>query len=118
MVLEQLRGSGTLVVTRKPSLLAVAEGLPSALEDLSEAGVLPGYVANVVADAVFVRFLGGLTGRAGGPPHSPLLLPLFPGKIGIPLPQMVGFLRRGLLCQGNSATSSPSRDNLVLFDSE
>jgi rRNA biogenesis protein RRP5 len=65
LVLEQLRGSGTLIVSCKPSLMDAADSLPKSLDDLTEASILPGYVTNVVADAVFVRFLGGLTGRAG-----------------------------------------------------
>ena len=75
LVLEQLRGSqGTLVVTCKQSLLDAAGALPSSLAEIREAAVVPGYVANVVADAVFVRFLGGLTGRAGKTDQPPLLL--------------------------------------------
>ena len=40
------------------------------MEDVKEGMLAPGYVANVTADAVFVRFLGALTGRAGAPPGS------------------------------------------------
>lgn len=65
MILQRLRGSKILLVTCKPSLLAAAEKLPCELEDLTEASIVPGYVANVVPEGVFVRFLNGLTGRAG-----------------------------------------------------
>lgn len=65
MVLQKLRGSNTLLVTCKPSLLAAAEQLPKDLEDLTEASIIPGYVANVIPQGVFVRFLNGLTGKAG-----------------------------------------------------
>jgi rRNA biogenesis protein RRP5 len=56
-----------LRVTRKAALLAAAAAgrLPAELAELREGQVAPGFVASVTADAVFVRFLGGLTGRAG-----------------------------------------------------
>ena len=57
-------------MTRKASLLAAAAQLPATMEDVKEGMLAPGYVANVTADAVFVRFLGALTGRAGAPPGS------------------------------------------------
>lgn len=57
-------------MTRKASLLAAAAQLPATIEDVKEGMLLPGYVANITADAVFVRFLGGLTGRAGAPLYS------------------------------------------------
>jgi rRNA biogenesis protein RRP5 len=62
-----LQAAKQLRVTRKASLLsaAAAGALPASLADVSEGLVLPGYVASVTADAVFVRFLGELTGRAG-----------------------------------------------------
>lgn len=60
-----LQKAGTLRVTRKASLLGAAASVPSALEDLAEGTLAPGYVASVTGDAVFVRFLGSLTGRAG-----------------------------------------------------
>ncbi|BDA47226.1 probable protein RRP5 homolog [Coccomyxa sp. Obi] len=65
LVLERLEKAGVLRVTRKTSLLAAATQLPATIEDVKEGTLAPGYVANVTADAVFVRFLGGLTGRAG-----------------------------------------------------
>ena len=65
MVLQRLRGSKVLLVTCKPSLIAAAEELPGELENLTEARIVPGYVANVIPEGVFVRFLSGLTGRAG-----------------------------------------------------
>ncbi len=51
-------------VSRKPSLLpaAAAGRLPRRFEDVAEAAVVPGFVASVTHDAVFVRFLAGLTG--------------------------------------------------------
>ena len=65
MILQRLRGSNVLLVTCKQSLIASSEELPSNLETLKEASIVPGYVANVVPEGVFVRFLNGLTGRAG-----------------------------------------------------
>ena len=52
-------------LTRKASLLAAAAQLPSGFSALKGGALLPGYVASVTADSVFVRFLGNLTGRAG-----------------------------------------------------
>lgn len=52
-------------LTRKASLIAAASLMPKTLAEVKETSVLPGYVANVTADAVFVRFLGSLTARAG-----------------------------------------------------
>lgn len=62
--------AGLLRVTRKASLLAAAAQLPATIEDVKEGTLASGYVANVTADAVFVRFLGTLTGRAGAPRGS------------------------------------------------
>lgn len=62
MVLERLEASRCLRVSRKASLVAAAASLPSAFSQVREAALLPGYVASVTADAVFVRFLGPLTG--------------------------------------------------------
>jgi hypothetical protein len=50
-------------VTRKASLLAAAPRLPSSLDAMTPGTALPGYVAHVTNDAVFVRFLNGVTGR-------------------------------------------------------
>ncbi|GBF92560.1 hypothetical protein Rsub_05174 [Raphidocelis subcapitata] len=61
------RGGAAVLVSRKPSLVAAAPSLPASLEALTVGAVLPGYVAHVTGDAVFVRFLDGLTGRAGLP---------------------------------------------------
>lgn len=52
-------------VTRKSSLLAAAAALPAALDAVAPGARLPGYVAHVTGDAVFVRFLNGVTGRCG-----------------------------------------------------
>lgn len=60
-----MQKAGQLRVTRKASLVAAAVQLPVAVEDVKEGMLAPGYVANVTSDAVFVRFLGSLTGRAG-----------------------------------------------------
>ena len=65
-------------MTRKASLVAAAAQLPAAIEDVKEGTLAPGYVANVTADAVFVRFLGSLTGRAGSLTHLNLNPFFFP----------------------------------------
>lgn len=57
-------------LTMKTSLLRAASSLPSSIGDLKPGTLLPGYVASVTSDAVFVRFLGSLTGRAGLSPPS------------------------------------------------
>ena len=49
----------------KASLVRAAQSLPSSIEDVKPQALIPGYVASVTPDAVFVRFLGSLTGRAG-----------------------------------------------------
>jgi hypothetical protein len=58
--------AGVVKVTRKASLVAAAAALPASIEGLKEGMLSPGYVASVTGDSVFVRFLGSLTGRAGG----------------------------------------------------
>ncbi|EFJ44854.1 rRNA processing protein Rrp5/programmed cell death protein 11 [Volvox carteri f. nagariensis] len=72
VVLERLEAARCVRVSRKPSLLAAgaAGRLPRRFEEVVEGAVLPGYVASVTPDAVYVRFLGGLTGRAGLPQLS------------------------------------------------
>ena len=57
--------SSTVKVTMKASLVRAAQSLPSSIEDVKPHALIPGYVASVTSDAVFVRFLGSLTGRAG-----------------------------------------------------
>ena len=52
-------------LTMKTSLIRAAKSLPSSIEDVKAGALLPGYVASVTPDAVFVRFQGSLTGRAG-----------------------------------------------------
>ena len=52
-------------LTMKMSLIRVAKALPSSIDDVKPGALVPGYVASVTSDAVFVRFLGSLTGRAG-----------------------------------------------------
>ena len=63
-VLDESKGNGLFPLTCKTSL-TLAELLPRAVDDLQEGQIVPGFVANITADAVFIRFLGGLTGRAG-----------------------------------------------------
>ena len=67
LVLQHLTSIGAVRVTRKQSLIdsVASHALPQRLSDLAEGVVVPGYVASVASDAVFVRFLGDLTGRAG-----------------------------------------------------
>ena len=57
--------SSLVKVTMKASLVRAAQSLPSTIEDVKPQALIPGYVASVTSDAVFVRFLGTLTGRAG-----------------------------------------------------
>ncbi|KAL4538228.1 hypothetical protein Ndes2526B_g03454 [Nannochloris sp. 'desiccata'] len=72
LVLQRLETAKQLRVTRKDSLVSAASAgrLPSEISALSEGATYPGYVANVISDGVFVRFLGDLTGRAGLPQLS------------------------------------------------
>ncbi|GFR41334.1 hypothetical protein Agub_g2019, partial [Astrephomene gubernaculifera] len=72
LVLDRLEAQRCVRVSRKPSLLAAAASgaLPRAFSDVREGTLLPGYVASVTPDAVYVRFLAGLTGRAGLPQLS------------------------------------------------
>eukprot|EP00884_Botryococcus_braunii_P015433 jgi/Botrbrau1/2573/Bobra.145_1s0001.1 len=65
LVLERLEGSSMVRVTRKPALVAAARQLPADFSQLREGAVVPGYVASVRQDSVFVRFLSQLTGRTG-----------------------------------------------------
>ena len=60
-----LQKSSTVKVTMKASLVRAAQSLPSSIDDVKPQALVPGYVASVTSDAVFVRFLGLLTGRAG-----------------------------------------------------
>ncbi len=47
-------------------MVAAASSLPATFKEVTQStNALPGYVANVTADAVYVRFLGTVTGRAG-----------------------------------------------------
>lgn len=65
------QGTPIVLVTRKGLMLAAAQTLspelPASPAEVSPGVVLPGYVASVSRDAVFVRFLGRCTGRAGLP---------------------------------------------------
>ncbi len=54
-LLLHLQTSKTLRLTRKASLLAAAAALPRSFSDVAEGALLPGYVASVTPDAVFVR---------------------------------------------------------------
>ncbi|KAK9823324.1 hypothetical protein WJX72_001906 [[Myrmecia] bisecta] len=65
LVLDRLEGLQMVKLTRKASLVAAAATLPHHISGISEAALLPGYIASIAPDAVFVRFLGQLTGRAG-----------------------------------------------------
>ncbi|KAK9804637.1 hypothetical protein WJX73_002075 [Symbiochloris irregularis] len=65
LVLEQLEGQAVPKVSRKASLIAAAPSLPSTLDGVQIGQVHPGVVSSVTDDSVFVRFLQGLTGRAG-----------------------------------------------------
>lgn len=65
MVLSKDAKKQQLRLTRKRALVAQATQLPRTLDDLTEGLVSVGYVASVTKDAVFVRFMGSLTGRAG-----------------------------------------------------
>ena len=83
MVLDQSKNSPLYILTHKRALCNATRPaqLPSSIEDLMEGQQLYGFVANITADAIFVRFLGGLTGRAG----DFMLLCLFKQKIQVVL---------------------------------
>ena len=66
LVLQERSRKGGLTVTRKASLLAAGKTLPCELAQCAEGALVPGYVASITDDSVFVRFLKDLTGRAGG----------------------------------------------------
>ena len=57
-------------MTRKRSLVAGAATMPRAFADVKLHLVAPGYVHSVAADAVYVHFLGRVSGRAGLPQLS------------------------------------------------
>lgn len=65
MVLERHEAQKQLLVSRKASLVSAArEGrLPTSFSAVREGALLPGYVAGVTADAVFVRFANHVTGE-------------------------------------------------------
>lgn len=42
----------------------MAKTIPSTFEQVRATAMLVGFVSNVTADAVYVRFLGGLTGQS------------------------------------------------------
>lgn len=66
LVLEQMWQKRMVRVSRKPCLMAAAAAgkgaLPKSFDDVREGAVLTGYVGSVTSDAVYVRFLAGLTG--------------------------------------------------------
>ncbi len=66
VVLEKLETVQQVRLTNKDSIRRhVASGeMPMRLEDVRVGSVLPGFVASVAGDAVYVRFLDHLTGRA------------------------------------------------------
>lgn len=57
LVLQRMEGAKQLRLTRKAAMLegAAAELLPAATADVAQGALLPGYVASVTDDAVFVR---------------------------------------------------------------
>ena len=67
LVLQRLETVKQLRVTRKTSLTAAAAAgkLPGDVSEMVEGATYPGYVASVAGNAVFVRFMGELAGRAG-----------------------------------------------------
>jgi rRNA biogenesis protein RRP5 len=69
VVLETRLESGLVIVSRKACLLQAAEAgeLPCRMSDLKPGMRVAGFIASVTNDACFVRFGGGLTGRAGLP---------------------------------------------------
>ena len=69
VVLETRPQTGLTVVSRKACLLraAAAGALPCDLADIRPGVRAPGFIASVTKDACFVRFGGGVTGRAGLP---------------------------------------------------
>lgn len=79
LVLESLPGQSMCRVSRKALLIAHAAVMPCSIEEATAGSIVPGVVSNVTLDSVFVRFLGGFTGRAGSfrlalmPSHCPLL---------------------------------------------
>lgn len=80
LVLERLQRARSWRLTRKGSILRAAEALPKTFEDVTKGQLLHGFVANVHNDCVFVRFLNGLTGRAGQSASPLKLLTLCPVK--------------------------------------
>ena len=66
VVLEKLEAVQQVRLTNKDSIRRhVARGeMPLRLEDIHVGSVLPGFVASVADDAVYVRFMDHLTGRA------------------------------------------------------
>ncbi|KAI8105276.1 hypothetical protein M9435_000444 [Picochlorum sp. BPE23] len=67
VVLERLDSIQQVKITNKNSIrTAVVSGtMPDKLEDLKVGNVIPGYIASVSSNAVFVRFLDHLSGRVG-----------------------------------------------------
>jgi rRNA biogenesis protein RRP5 len=69
VVLESRPQTGLAIASRKDSLVAAAKAgsLPCLLKELKSGACVPGFIASITTDACFVRFGGGLTGRAGLP---------------------------------------------------
>lgn len=65
VVLGRLEGAKSVLVSRKASLVAAARAgqLPRAFEEVTQGALVSGYVANVTADSVFVRFGAHVTGE-------------------------------------------------------
>ena len=66
----RLQASGLLRLTRKHSLVAAAASMPRTFEDIKLHLLSPGFVHSVATDAVYVHFLGRVSGRAGLPQLS------------------------------------------------
>ncbi|KKZ60457.1 hypothetical protein EMCG_00743 [[Emmonsia] crescens] len=66
LILNMQKAHRLIKVTNKPSLKQARQRgeLPDKFEDLKEGSKVTGFVKNIIADGLFVEFLGGLTGFA------------------------------------------------------
>ncbi|EGC41713.1 ribosomal RNA processing protein RRP5 [Histoplasma capsulatum var. duboisii H88] len=64
LILNMQKSHRLIKVTNKPSLKQARQRgeLPAKFEDLEEGSKVTGFVKNIIADGLFVEFLGGLTG--------------------------------------------------------
>lgn len=64
LILNMQKAHRLIKVTNKPSLKQARQRgeLPAKFEDLKEGSKVTGFVKNIIADGLFVEFLGGLTG--------------------------------------------------------